>query len=175
MDGKLKYRDERDKTYGIAGMAIAMIMSDGEDMLVEVSLDSPEGESMRFSPDFYFQGNPRYSAKLAWNQMLKQMSLATGMLIGNVMCRNYILDHKPLSREVVDELRSIVDSEAAELCSLESDESERLFRQNFSYFDRVFNHRQVAMVAENFAGELRHRRHMTLHEILDQLRSLESF
>ena len=92
MEHKLKYRDNRDKTYGLTGMAIALVMADGEDMLMQVSLDAPAGEGITFTPDFYFQGNPRYSAKLAWNQMLKQLSLVTGMMIGNVMCRSYLID-----------------------------------------------------------------------------------
>ena len=46
MEHKLKYRDERDKTYGLTGMAIAMVMADGEDMLMQVSLDAPAGEEI---------------------------------------------------------------------------------------------------------------------------------
>ena len=55
MEHKLKYRDNRDKTYGLTGMAIALVMADGEDMLMQVSLDAPAGEGITFTPDFYFQ------------------------------------------------------------------------------------------------------------------------
>ena len=64
MEHKLKYRDNRDKTYGLTGMAIALVMADGEDMLMQVSLDAPAGEGITFTPDFLFtEANPRYSAK----------------------------------------------------------------------------------------------------------------
>ena len=53
MEHKLKYRDNRDKTYGLTGMAIALVMADGEDMLMQVSLDAPAGEGITFTPDFY--------------------------------------------------------------------------------------------------------------------------
>ena len=36
------------------------------------------------------------TTKLAWNQMLKQLSLVTGMMIGNVMCRSYLIDGQRL-------------------------------------------------------------------------------
>ncbi|MDE6097347.1 MAG: hypothetical protein K2G24_00500 [Muribaculaceae bacterium] len=172
MDHKLKYRDEQDKTYGLTGMAIALVMADGEDMLVQMSLDAPAGEGMRFSPDFYFRGNPRYSAKLAWNQMLKQISLLTGMLMGNVMCRSYLIDRSRLSDEVIDRIKAIIRSEAVEECSLDNDEVDNLFRSNFNYFDRIFNHQAVASIARSFALELQSRRTLSGKEILDNLRDL---
>lgn len=172
MDKKLKYRDERDKTYGLTGMAIAMVMADGEDMLMHISLDAPAGESIGFTPDFYFQGNPRYSAKLAWNQMLKQLSLATGMLVGNVMCRSYILDRKRLNADIVDQLKQLVRSQGSESCSLDNDEADNLFNRNYNYFDRVFTHQAVAAIARNFADELQRRRKFSMQEVLEQLRDL---
>ena len=169
---KLKYRDERDKSYGLAGMAIALVMADGEDMLLQLSLDAPAGESISFTPDFFFQGNPRYSAKLAWNQMVKQLSMVTGMLMGNVMCRSYLLDSQRLSDEVLDEVKKIVADEACDACSLEEDEAENLFRRNFNYFDRLFNHQLVVSVARDFASALQSRRTLSNLEVLDQLREL---
>lgn len=172
MEQKLKYRDERDKTYGLTGMAIALVMSDGEDMLMQVSLDAPAGESFALSPDFYFQGNPRYSAKLAWTQMLRQLSMVTGMLLGNVMCRSYLLDRQRLSDKVIDKLKEIVRDEGAGSCSLENDEIDSLFRRNFNYFDRLFTHQLVASVADAFADDLGRRRTFSAQEVLDHLRDL---
>lgn len=172
MDKKLKYRDERDKTYGLTGMAIALVMTDGEDMLMQLSLDAPTGESLNLSPDFFFQPNPRYSAKLVWNQLLNQLSMVTGMLIGNVMCRSYLLDSQRLSDEVVDEIKEIVRTEATDTCALEDDEIDNLFRRNYNYFDRLFNHRMVASIAHEFASELMSRRTFSGQEALDHLRDL---
>ena len=38
---KLSYRNENDRCYGAAGMAIGLVVFDGEDMLAGISLDAP--------------------------------------------------------------------------------------------------------------------------------------
>ena len=42
---KLRYSDERDKTYGITGMTITLVALDGEEYLSEIHLDSEPGET----------------------------------------------------------------------------------------------------------------------------------
>lgn len=170
----LKYRDERDKAYGLTGMVMALVLTDGENVMVEVSLDSPSGESMRFTPDFYFAGNPRYSAKLAWKQMLAHLNLTTGMLLGNTLCRSYLLDGMRLSDDMLDAMRQLVREQGADYCQLEPDEADHLLSRNYNYFDRVFSHRGVAAVAHRFADHLQTRRNMTLAEILDELSELNN-
>ena len=70
MQQHLSYNDENDRAYGATGMAIGLMIYDGEEMLYSIDLDN-EGQMMALSPDFYFAGNPGISAKSAWNQMLK--------------------------------------------------------------------------------------------------------
>ena len=67
----LKYTDETDRCYGATGMAIGLMVFDGEDMLASITLDGDPNEMVAMSPDFYFAGNPGVSAKTAWNQILK--------------------------------------------------------------------------------------------------------
>ena len=69
----LKYKDENDRSMGLAGSAIALVIWDGEDKLAAIDLDSLPGEGMEMTPDFSFAGNPRLSARLAWQMMLKQL------------------------------------------------------------------------------------------------------
>ena len=37
---RLSYNDERDKTYGITGMAITLVVLDGENYLSHINLDA---------------------------------------------------------------------------------------------------------------------------------------
>lgn len=38
-ESSLRYADERDKSYGIAGMTITLVACDGEESLAEIHLD----------------------------------------------------------------------------------------------------------------------------------------
>ena len=71
MEDYFKYTDENDKSYGIAGMAIALLTTDSEDMLASVSLE-PDDNSFEMSGEFFFATSPRMSAKLAWRDILRQ-------------------------------------------------------------------------------------------------------
>ena len=66
---KLSYRNENDRCYGAAGMAIGLVVFDGEDMLAGISLDAPAHAMMEMNQDFFFTGNPSLSAKAAWNRV----------------------------------------------------------------------------------------------------------
>lgn len=49
-----KYKDETDRSYGATGMAIGLLIFDGEDMLASIDLDaSCDDEMVAMSPDFY--------------------------------------------------------------------------------------------------------------------------
>ena len=93
---KLKYADERDKSYGIAGMAIAVVAYDSESMLASVSMDAEPGHAVEFGSEFYFSGNPRLSAKIAWTEIIKHFRLATGLLVANAMSRHYVQHRRRL-------------------------------------------------------------------------------
>ena len=54
----LKYQNEDDKAYGLAGMAIALAALDALDRVAGVSLDS-DGPMVTFSNEFYFSALPR--------------------------------------------------------------------------------------------------------------------
>lgn len=169
---KLRYIDEDDKCYGITGMAIGMVVWDAEDVLSSVSVDAPADESVEFTPEFYFSGNPGLSAKVAWNHILQHFQVSMGMLIGNLLCRSYVLHKEKVDDDVRDELLHYLDEEGRETCSLESDEVERLFNKSYNYLHKVFNHAGVQSVAHDFARELKAHRRMTRGEVVEQLRAL---
>ena len=172
MSSKLRYTDEKDKSYGLAGMAISMFVLDGEEYLNGMSIDAPVGEGVDLSQDFYFIGNPRLSAKIAWNEILKHFQLSAGMVISNVMCRNYVQHRRKLNSELVDALKAFVREEAKENCSLDEDESDAIFEKSLNYFDRLFSYARVHEIANDFASAIVAQSSMTVQEILEQLRNL---
>lgn len=172
MDSKLRYKDEKDKSYGLAGMAISMVVLGGEDYLDGIFIDAPVGEGVELSQEFYFVGNPRFSAKIAWNELLKHFQLSSGMVISNVMCRNYVQHRRKLSEDLISALRDYVRNEAKEYCSLDDDESDVLFEKSLNYFDRLFSYAHVHELAHDFASAIVKQRRMSGHEIIEQLRQL---
>lgn len=168
----LKYIDETDKSLGIAGMAISLVACDGDEYLSAVSME-PGEEPLAMAEEFFFSGNPRFSAKIAWNELLKQYQITLAMLLGNVICRAFAAGHSP-SSQVMDAVRKIACEHGAEFCELDTDEIEGLFNKNYAYYNRLFSHPTVNVVARDFAGTLRDRRRMTAGEVLEALHRLNS-
>ena len=172
MDSHLRYTDEKDKSYGLAGMAISMVVLDGEEYLDGLSIDAPTGEGIELSQEFYFVGNPRKKKKIAWNEMLKHFQLSSGMVISNVMCRNYVQHRRKLNSDIVDELKNFMRDEARENCSLDEDESDMIFDKTLRYFDRLFSYSHVHEIANEFADTIVRQRHLSSQEIIEQLSRL---
>ena len=168
----LKYTDDKDRSYGATGMAIGLMVFDGEDMLASISIDGDPNEIVAMPPEFYFAGNPGVSAKTAWNQMLKNYNLGIGMLMANLLCRYVVNGRHPLPDSLHDFLHDLAREEGKESCSLDDDEIDRLFDKNFSYLNRVFTHRGVQSVAHDFAATLLSRRTLSRLDVLEQLSAL---
>lgn len=168
----LKYTDENDRCYGATGMAIGLVVYDGEDMLASVTIDGDPNEMMQLSPDFYFAGNPGVSAKTAWNQIVKNYNLGIAMLISNLLCRSLVHNRRSLSGELRDLLHTLASDEGKESCSLDQDEIDRLFDKNYNYLTRVFSHHGVQSVAHDFASQLMSRRTLSRLDVIEQLAAL---
>lgn len=170
----LKYTDERDRCYGLTGMAMSMVVMNGEDLLAGIDLDSPADEMMHFTPQYYFAGNPRLSARLAWNQIVEHYQLTMSMLVANVLCRYYVHRREEITPEILKLVHDYVVDEGTDTCQLDEDEINALFNKNFSYMQRLFRHRGVQSVVDGFARELQHRRRMTVSEVLEECRALSA-
>ncbi len=168
----LGYSDERDKCYGIAGMAITMVALDGENYLAAIHLDADPGETIVLTPEYGLKGNPRMSAKIVWEQSVNELRLSTSMILGNLACRRYVLLHKGIDASDSAKVRAAVREDAATQCSLEADEADRLFDSCMSYVDRIFRHAGIRRVADSFSEELTRRRSMTGTEVVEILASL---
>lgn len=169
---KFRYTDDSDRAYGAAGMAIGLVVYDGDDLLYSIDLDATPGDMLALSPDFFFAGNPGVSAKAAWTQMVKNFNLGVAMLISNVMCRHMVHSGNDVPSDLAEELKNLAHEEGAGACALEADEVDRLFDKSYTYLWRVFSHRGVQAVAHDFASTLASRRTLSRLEILEQLHAL---
>lgn len=163
----LKYTDEEDRSYGVAGMTISLLACDAENMLSCVSLE-PEEDSVEMSEEFFFNGNPRQSARIAWNELLRQLRVAAAMGLGNVICRARTRGRRP-AEDMLRAIHDFVAEQGQAECSLEADEIEKLYRHDLGYYDRLFSHPGVQDVAREFATVLRMRRRMSAGEVFEQL------
>lgn len=169
---ELKYSDEEDRSYGLAGMAVSLMIWKADDMLARVDLDGPD--SIEFVPEYYFTGNPRLSAKVAWQYMLKRYQESMGMVIANVMCRHYMQRHRAPDAATRAELLRQLEQEGIEACSLEADEIRRLFDSSYDYLDRVFAHSGVQAVVRDFTAALRAQRALSRGDVADILAAISN-
>lgn len=174
MENELKYRNEDDKCYGVAGMTIGLLVFNGDKMLSSVSVDAPAGEMMDLTDDFYFSGNPQISASVVWRTLYQNFGLSVAMMISNAMCRRMVLDSAMVAPDVRRVLTERAAQEGASACGLDEDECREMFDRTYTQLFRVFNHRGVQSVAHEFAGTLKRRRHLSRFEVLDELRVLNS-
>lgn len=168
----LRYSDERDKIYGIAGMAITLVACDEEDILSGINIDAEPGECLELSNECALKGNPLLSAKIVWTQSVKDLKTITTLALGNIACRRYVLSHRSLSSNDTHDLRHAVRTEALEYCALDADEADNLFNNCMSYVDRIFRHSGVHDIAHSFAETLKTKRTMTAVEVIDLLAQL---
>lgn len=171
----LKYSDERDKSYGMAGMAIALVASDGQNLMAHISLDGDADSGFEMSHDFFFRGNPRMSAKWVWKTDIQHLALAVRMVLGNVVCRSYVMrGQQQLDRTTADLLRREIREVADEGCALALDEADGLFDESYRFVHRLFSHVGVHAIADGFVEELRRRREMSVAEVVELMNQLGS-
>lgn len=168
----LKYKDDTDRAYGLTGMSVCLCLMDSERFLMHLDLDSEADQGLAFTPDFYQIQNQKLSAKAVWAGNLDHFKLLTGLIISNIMCRALVRERQEITRELSDLVLKNLQSEGAELCSLESDETGRLYAESYNFFHRVFCHPQVESLVESLVGELQQKRHVEAETVLHILRPL---
>ncbi|MDE6489801.1 MAG: hypothetical protein K2L49_01420 [Muribaculaceae bacterium] len=168
----IKYSNEEDKSYGLTGMAISVVVWDCEHLLSAVSIDAQADEAIEMMPEYYFSGNPAVSAKTSWSRMLQNFQLSTAMLLANVMCRRMVYRRQQMNSDIREGLLRYVLEEGRESCSLDDDESTKVFDKCYSYCNRLFSHYGVMQIADEFARTLRDRRRMTRSEVIEALSAL---
>ncbi|MEE0978403.1 MAG: hypothetical protein UH625_03250 [Muribaculaceae bacterium] len=176
MNVTLKYIDDDDKCYGLVGTAVGMLIYDCEDNLLALSVDENDPDkAISLVAELYFSGNPSMSAKVVWNNLIKQYEMMIGMTISNYLCR--VLVHRKLSSVDPFEknlLRQTIVEEGHDTCQLDDDEIDEMFNKGYNYLHRIFTHSAVQQIVHRFAENLRSARTMDHDEIERQLAPLRS-
>lgn len=168
----MKYRDELDKCYGVAGMALGLSVLDADDLFTAISLDGEGPGCIQFTPEFYFAGNPRLSPRGAWQYILGHYRISVGLAVANALCRRLVLDNERIDVQLRDELFNAACEDGRDYCQLERDEVEPIFDEAFDNMSRLFSDLRVRKAMDAFADALRERRtlsHIDVSDILQQL------
>ena len=168
----MKYRDELDKSYGVAGMALGLSVFDADELFTAVSLDGEEAGCIQFTPEFYFAGNPRLSPRGAWQYILGHYRITVGLAVANALCRRMVLDNERVDDKLRDDLFNAAYEDGKDFCQLERDEVEPIFDEAFENMTRLFSNTQVRKAMDSFVEALQRRRtlsHIDVNDILQQL------
>lgn len=168
----MKYRDELDKCYGVAGMALGLSVLDADDLFTAITLDGDGPGCIQFTPEFFFAGNPRLSPRGAWQYILGHYRITVGLAVANALCRRMVLDNDKVDQQLHDHLFDIACADGRDYCQLERDEVEPIFDEAFNSMARLFADSRVRRAMDTFADALRQRRtlsHIDVNDILQQL------
>ena len=175
MKGKpivMKYRDELDMSYGVAGMVLGLTVFDASDLLTAVTLDAEGPGCIQFTPEFFFAGNPRLSPRGTWQYILGHYRITVGLAIANALCLRMVLDNEKVDDKLRDELFNAALADGTNYCQLERDEVYPIFDEAFDNMMRLFADSRVRRAMDTFADTLQQRRtlsHIDVNDILQQL------
>lgn len=171
MDSKdiLRYKDDEDRCYGVAGMALAAFVFEYEKYLSSVSIDRRDIETIEFTPDFFITAPENISAKTSWQHTLNQYRIIMSMMISNVMCRSMVRQRKEVEKKLHDAMLTSL-HDYTEQCQLEDDEAEDIFEQHFDYLNRAYHNSRMHAIARRVVNELSSR-HTLYHSDLTDLLS----
>lgn len=164
----LKYKDETDRCYGVAGMTLAAFILDYEKYISSISIERPDIESIEFSHEFYTFTPENISAKAAWAHTLEQYQMVLSMLISNVMCRSMVKEQKEVSYAVNRSILPLL-HDYTEECQIDDDEAQQLFDKHFDYLNRAYHNSRLHAVARRLADELSSRRQLLHSDLTDLL------
>lgn len=168
----LKYTDEEDKSYGLAGMSIAAVVWDEIEAIDSVNLDGTDDGSVVFAQDYVYAAPSGGSVKSVWEQAFMHYRLCARLMLANVACRRLVLKKEAIPSAAVAEMKRIVAESGAEHCSLEKDETDMVFEKNYDSVIRIFSHAGVQEVVREFARTLKASRSLSAGEIIEHLHRL---
>ena len=168
----MKYRDELDKSYGVAGMALGLSVFDADSLFTAVTIDEDGPGCIQFTPEFFFAGNPRLSPTGAWKYIVGHYRITVGLAVANALCRRMVLDNEPVDRQVRDDLFNAAYDDGRDYCQLERDEVEPIFDEVFDNLSQLFSDSRVRRAMDTFADALQQRRTLSHIDVIDILQQL---
>ncbi|MDD2961203.1 MAG: hypothetical protein PHR45_03855 [Muribaculaceae bacterium] len=170
----MKYSDEKDKCYGVVGMAIGLNVWDAEDLFSSITIDADGYDCIDFTHEYYFTGTPTISPKASWQHQLKIYKIMMGITISNVMCRCMVGDGKQLNRGDKEELLSIFIEQGDEEYSLSKEECVAIFDKSYNYLLKLYSHYQVKSMVKEFVDKLAQKRKMSSCEVQEAIALLNN-
>lgn len=168
----LRYNDDRDKAYGIAGMVVALKAIDEYECLSYVDMDAEASESVVYAIEYGLRGNPRMSAKLVWQQIFKDLRVTGIATVGNLYSRRVLLGHRRPDRREYAALCDAFRQDAAEHLSLDEEEVQSVFDMCCNYVERIFSYASNCDATHSLASRLVSRRRLSASELSDVLAQL---
>ena len=168
----MKYRDDLDKSYGVAGMALGLSVHEADNLFTSITIDAEGQGCIQFTPEFFFAGNPRLSPRGSWKYILGHYRISVGLAVANALCRRMVLDNDKVDDKLRDELFTAAYEDGRDYCHLERDEVEPIFDEAFDNMTRLFSNSQVRKAMDAFADALQQRRtlsHIDVSDILQQM------
>ena len=168
----LRYLNEDDRAYGLAGMVISLASLHAIDRVAQVSLDS-EGPMVEFSHEYYFSGSPSISPKTTWDNLVHNFHLTTSMVVSNILARTIVRLKEDAPEDILKKVYGEVEREGVDTCALETDEVESLYNNALKRSMRLFRNPRLHPAVDEFARIISLKRSLSGREILDELEQLE--
>lgn len=168
----LEYSDEKDRAYGLAGMAISLAALDAFDRIEKINIDG-EPSMVEFSNEYYFSGSPSISPKTTWDNMVQNFHITASMAISNIMSRAMVRMHREIPTDVLGAIHTAILNEGRDSCGLEDDEVDALFNRALTYSRRIFSDTRLHPAIEEFAHVLTKKRILSGNEIHNELQHLQ--
>ncbi|MDE7119936.1 MAG: hypothetical protein K2O10_04945 [Muribaculaceae bacterium] len=168
----LKYQDQRDRAYGLSGMAVAMVVWDNEQYLAGLNLDAEADFGLELSPDFFTIANSALSAKAVWNDRVAKFQLALGLMVANVLSRALVRANEEITPQARQMLVKSLHDEGRSACDLTETEVDALFTKAYGYFHSIFAHHAVTPLVDSVAEALENSRRLDRDQIIELLSPL---
>lgn len=168
----LRYLNEDDRAYGLAGMVISLASLRAIDRIAQVCLDS-EGPMVEFSHEYYFSGSPSISPKSTWDNLVENFHITTSMVVSNVLARSLVRLKEEAPSGVMKEIYEEVEKEGKDTCSLEEDEIENLYNNALNRSLKLFRNPRLHPAIEEFAKIISRKRSLSGMELRDELHLLQ--
>ena len=171
MTFELRYSNEDDRAYGLAGMAISMASLDALDHITEIFIDA-DGPMVSFSQQYYLTSSPSISPKDVWHNLISSLHLTTSLVVANIMARSIIRLGEEAEKEVFDEIRALVREEGRDTCSLDEEEADAVFDKAMVHSRRLFYNPRLHPAVKQLAGVISRRRRLSVIELAEELELL---
>ena len=129
----LKYSNEDDRAYGLAGMTITLADLDAVDRVVSVSLDA-EGPMIDFSQEYYFSVSPAVSPKAVWNNLLQNYHITASMVVSNILARSLVRLGEDVPSDIMQSVYDEIEAEGRDTVGLDPDEVKMIFNKILFWF-----------------------------------------